>query len=495
MASGGGGTTSNASYGRGRGAGTPTIAQQRASSAGALAATQAKAASAKAVQIKALEEQMGGRPAWVDKFNQTYKGKYVINPTIDNGQLAYVTNNLQYYNPQGTYLHAADYGPKGLVYYVGEYLPILETLALSAVGVPPAIAGALVSAANGGNIEQIAKAALGGYIGGQVSSGVSSTVTSAGTSAGINASVLKIVSSAAGADAGAVASSLAQGKTLDESLKIGTKSAVVSAATSIGNVAETAASGLVEDPALSKIIGTATKAGTTAAITGQDVGKAALTAAKDPLLDYAGDTIRSAADNVDLSGVKSAIQPISDVVTKVTQPISDVATKVFQPLEAPIKSAVQSTSDALTAATKPLSDAFASAKDTVKSGVQSASDSFTTATKPVGDALSSAKDNVKSTITSATTNLSENSKNALDKAIIDIIEKPFKPDTPAVQPIVSDVASGSAASPAAFSGADVAMLGDTSEAGLGSKVSKKGGKYPFGEPEGTSALKEGLGIG
>jgi hypothetical protein len=38
------------------------------------------------------------------------------------------------------------------------------------------------------------------------------------------------------------------------------------------------------------------------------------------------------------------------------------------------------------------------------------------------------------------------------------------------------------------------MLGDTSEAGLGSKVSKKGGKYPFGEPEGTSALKEGLGI-
>jgi hypothetical protein len=29
---------------------------------------------------------------------------------------------------------------------------------------------------------------------------------------------------------------------------------------------------------------------------------------------------------------------------------------------------------------------------------------------------------------------------------------------------------------------------------MGSKVSKKGGKYPWGEPEGTTALKEGLGI-
>ena len=61
-------------------------------------------------------------------------------------------------------------------------------------------------------------------------------------------------------------------------------------------------------------------------------------------------------------------------------------------------------------------------------------------------------------------------------------------------PAVSDVATGGAGSAGAFGGADVAMLGDTSAEGLGSKVSKKGGKYPFGEPEGTSALKEGLGV-
>jgi hypothetical protein len=58
----------------------------------------------------------------------------------------------------------------------------------------------------------------------------------------------------------------------------------------------------------------------------------------------------------------------------------------------------------------------------------------------------------------------------------------------------SPAAFGGSASPAAFGAADFAMLDDTSQAGLGSKVSKKGGKYPWGEPEGTSALKEGLGI-
>jgi hypothetical protein len=91
-----------------------------------------------------------------------------------------------------------------------------------------------------------------------------------------------------------------------------------------------------------------------------------------------------------------------------------------------------------------------------------------------------------------------------DKAILELINQtPTTPTTtpttrvrvPSVtQPNVSDVASGSSGSPSAYGGADIAMLGDTSRGGLGSKISKKGGKYPWGEPEGTTSLKEGLGI-
>jgi len=148
MASGGGGKSTQTRYGRG--ASTPTQAQQAASKAAAgkaAAAKQAAIAEVKAAQIKALETAIGGRPAWVDAVNEKYKGQLHIGATIDNGQLAYVTNNLQYYSPQGTYLHEADYGPKGLVDYVGEYLPVLGAIALSFAlpGAGSAIAAQLVT--------------------------------------------------------------------------------------------------------------------------------------------------------------------------------------------------------------------------------------------------------------------------------------------------------------------------------------------------------------
>ena len=364
-------------------------------------------------------------------------------------------------------------------------LPVIETIGLTMIGVPPPVANAVVTAMNGGNIEDIAKSAAVSYVGGKVANAASGATTSAlqpsqgaylPTAA--ESTMIKVASSAVGADAAATVSALASGKSLEDSLKAGTAAATTSVITSAGTIAGKEVAGQIEDPTLSKVIGAATKAGTTAALSGKDAGSAALSAAgeeaKQPLLDAAGNAISSAAGNVDLSGVKSAIQPISDVATKVAQagsdvatkvaqPISDVATKVLQPLEAPIKGAVQSTSDALTAATKP-----------------------------VGDALASAGDSVKSTMTDATKNIPQDT---LDKSIINLMGQAPGAGTSAAQPAVSQVATGSEGSPAAFAGSDVAMLGDTSEAGLGSKVSKKGGKYPWGEPEGTTALKEGLGIG
>jgi hypothetical protein len=66
---------------------------------------------------------------------------------------------------------------------------------------------------------------------------------------------------------------------------------------------------------------------------------------------------------------------------------------------------------------------------------------------------------------------------------------------PAAQPAAtsattSAVTLGSQASPTATTGADVAALDTTSAEGVGSKEGKKGGKYPWGDPEGTTALKQ-----
>ena len=52
------------------------------------------------------------------------------------------------------------------------------------------------------------------------------------------------------------------------------------------------------------------------------------------------------------------------------------------------------------------------------------------------------------------------------------------------------VSQSTTGSPAAYGATDVAMLDSTSPEGMGSKVSKKGGKYPWGDPEGTTALKQ-----
>lgn len=54
----------------------------------------------------------------------------------------------------------------------------------------------------------------------------------------------------------------------------------------------------------------------------------------------------------------------------------------------------------------------------------------------------------------------------------------------------SDVALGSQQSPSAISGTEVAQFDVASPEGVGGVKGKKGGKYPWGDPEGTTALKQ-----
>jgi hypothetical protein len=114
-------------------------------------------------------------------------------------------------------------------------LPVIETVALTSIGLPPSVASAAVSAANGGNVQQIATAAAAGYVGGQASSAAGETVALQGA----DPITVKIASSAAGASASATAGALASGKTLGEALSAG----VTAAGQGLVSSAETAGIG------------------------------------------------------------------------------------------------------------------------------------------------------------------------------------------------------------------------------------------------------------
>ena len=106
-------------------------------------------------------------------------------------------------------------------------LPVIETMALADIGVPPTVASATVSAMNGGNVGDIAKAAVGGYVGEQAGSAASTAAKDAGASA----TLAKVASSAAGAATATVTSALASGQPLDKALEAGLTSGALAVGT------------------------------------------------------------------------------------------------------------------------------------------------------------------------------------------------------------------------------------------------------------------------
>jgi len=156
-------------------------------------------------------------------------------------------------------------------------LPVIETIALTAAGVPAPIASAAVAAANGGDVEDVAKAAAGSYAGGQVGGAVGSAVP---------AEVSQIASSAAsGATQAAVTGR-----------DIGTGALTGAVGGAAGAVTPQVADVLGVSPNIAGAITRAAGAGTSAALTGGDVGAA---------------IGRSAA----LSGIGEAGQAINRAVT------------------------------------------------------------------------------------------------------------------------------------------------------------------------------------
>ena len=115
-------------------------------------------------------------------------------------------------------------------------LPVIETIALVSVGVPPNVAAAAVSAANGGDIKQIATA----YIAVSAGSAAAESAGVSATSAGASTEMAKIASSATGASTATVTSALASGQKLDKALEAGLVSGALAGATT-GVIEETKA--------------------------------------------------------------------------------------------------------------------------------------------------------------------------------------------------------------------------------------------------------------
>ena len=112
-------------------------------------------------------------------------------------------------------------------------LPVLETIALTSAGVPPEIASAAVTAANGGSVQNVAAAYV-GSVAGQAAGAATGTELA---SQGYDSSTVNIASSAVGGSASATTKALANGESLEDSLKAGVQSGVVGGLAAAGTEA------------------------------------------------------------------------------------------------------------------------------------------------------------------------------------------------------------------------------------------------------------------
>jgi len=131
-------------------------------------------------------------------------------------------------------------------------LPVIETVALTAVLGPAgaglstataaSVSSAAVSAANGGNVKDIATAAAAGYAGGQAAGLAGSQVQAAGYSQ----TMAQVAASATGASVSGTLGALAQGQNLTQALQSGLEGAVVAGATTAS--VEGVKAGLAQGP-------------------------------------------------------------------------------------------------------------------------------------------------------------------------------------------------------------------------------------------------------
>jgi hypothetical protein len=117
---------------------------------------------------------------------------------------------------------------KAVTNVIKNPLPVIETIALTSVGVPAPIASAAVSAANGGSVKDIATAAATSYAGQQAGQAVGGQAAAAADSKVFG----QVAASATGASTQATLTALAKGQNLTDALSAGAKAFAVGGITS-----------------------------------------------------------------------------------------------------------------------------------------------------------------------------------------------------------------------------------------------------------------------
>ena len=345
-------------------------------------------------------------------------------------------------------------------------LPVIETAALIYVGVPPSVASASVTAMNGGSVKDIVNAGIVAYGAEYVAGKVSSQLPT-----DTSATTVKIVSSAAGADAATTIKSLANGKNIGDALNDGLNAGA-------GAGAGTAAGLSVDNKILSGAASGAASGATTAALTGKDIGSAALTGAEQGAIKPATDVALSEAKDI----LKNISTPDMTGASDILKTIKEQAAPYVDPVLAAAKETLQPVGEAISAVAKPVGEAISSVTKPVGEAITSAGQSIKEATAPVTDKLASV-DIPNNALTQA---VKEAPNLYHDKQVMAQMGK--TPNVPA--PAGATGSESTTGSPAAYGAGDVAMLDATTPEGMGSKMGKKGAKYPWGDPEGTTALKQ-----
>ena len=203
-------------------------------------------------------------------------------------------------------------------------LPVIETVALTAAGVPYPIAAAAVSAANGGNIQQIAISAAAAYAGSEIGNYAGANIPGVENFSAETQAILKqVVTSSSGSAAAAALS----GKSLDQILASAASGAVSGlVASQLSEVGLNAK----DDPTLSKLVTNATYQATNAIINGKSVIDAVTNSTVSTLLSSgftnAGSAIKSSYDSLinDQKNLDSAVAYFEPYMKMANQEIQKV---------------------------------------------------------------------------------------------------------------------------------------------------------------------------
>jgi hypothetical protein len=185
-------------------------------------------------------------------------------------------------------------------------LPTIETVVLSAAGVPYPIAAAAVSAANGGNIQNIALSAAAAYAGGQVGQWAGSNVPGI---EGLDKTTQNIIQQAVTSSSGSALAAAISGKPLDQILTAGAAGAISGAV-----AGELKNQGFDSADLSTKLINNATNAAAKAIISGKSIGAAitqsSVVAAMNWSLEGASNQIKNTYN--ELSSQSETLQAVNN---------------------------------------------------------------------------------------------------------------------------------------------------------------------------------------